>query len=89
LSKITLSKALKLIENFRSHHFDKKYYINHFVENHFAKSQKMIKRQLVDHFVKTTYGIFYLWHPNPKACRGAPDMLGDERTELGGLGSVR
>jgi hypothetical protein len=46
------------------HHFIKNYCINHFV-----KSQKMIKKQIVCHCVITTYGVFYLVK-KPKALSG-------------------
>ncbi len=61
LHKITSLQAIKMIKFVRTHHIVE----NHFVENH--KNGK----QLVDHFVKTTYGIFYPWHQKPKGLKRA------------------
>ncbi len=77
-SKIILSKAIKLIENFRSHHF---------VKINFDKSQNMIIRNWS--FWKTTYYIFTYGTQNPKAYRGSQKSKGMKKCTEGDLGSVR
>ena len=42
-----------------------------------SKTMKMIKKLMVDHFVKSTYGGFEFLPMNPKPCWGAPELLGD------------
>jgi hypothetical protein len=46
--------------------------ITHFVENYFVKIHKDDRKNVVDHFIKTTYGV-----KNSKPFRGTPEVLGD------------
>ncbi len=64
------------------------YLEDHSVKNHFVEIQK------VDHFVETTYGVFYLWCQTPHfqsmvsktsspGGGGDPEELWDEKTDWG------
>jgi hypothetical protein len=65
-----LSKVPKLIQ---------KYLIDHFAQNHFVKSQKMIESQLVDHCGVQT----------PKPVGGPQKCLGMKKWTEGDLGSQK
>jgi hypothetical protein len=55
--KITLSKTIMMIEFFWTHRLSKII---------LSKVKKKMFKKVIDHLVKTTYGVFYQWHPIPQ-----------------------
>jgi hypothetical protein len=52
--------------------------MQHFIKNHFVEIPKLIKNKcwlLMNHFVETTYGIFYLWCPKLQGLKRGPGSV--------------